>query len=176
MFGDDGKTNEEFDLRAKSDDLDRDAQIANLFQKYAMVTIYLGTKKEQLEREYAKQYLISTNIANPTEEQITDACDDDKAIEYINVKMETEFYSRKIASSEDENSILPILQKYDMYNTTPSEGDKKIADEVDARKNEILPDLLLFEKCKASPDINLDSVLKAELLATSERFAEYLDE
>lgn len=176
MYGSDGKPNEEFDLRAKGADLDRDTQIGNLMQKYAMVTTYLSTKKEWLEREYAKQYLISTNNSNPTEKQINEACtNDDKAIEYIEAKMEAEFYNRRIVSASDEGSILPILQKYNIYNTEPSETDKKIAEEVDSRKKEIVTDPLFFEKCKASPDINKDSALKAELLATSERFAEYLD-
>gem|GEM_PF-3963250 len=175
MFGSDGKPNEEFDARAKNKDLDRDQQIGNLMQKYAMVTTYLGTKKDQLEREYAKKYLISTGNSSPTEEQITDALDDDKAEEYVKAKMETEFNSKKIVALKDEDSVLPVLQDNKIYNAEPSEGDKKIASEVEERKKEILKDPSLLEKCKASPNINQDNVLKAELLATTERFKEHLD-
>ena len=173
MFWTDGEPNEEFQKWAEAEDLTRDEQVANLMQKYSMVRGYLNDKRKQLKRKYIEEQLKTEWIAAPTEEQIEDYDQDDELIE---ARLERDFLKKKIAATDDADSVVVALEWQNIYDTTASKETTAVLDEVKAIRKEIIPNEAIWTKAEASPDVNKDETLRTELNTVSKNFWAHLKE
>lgn len=173
MFDSNGEPNDKFKERAEKDDLTRDEQVANLFQKYSMVTSYLNDKRKQLTRKYTIEQLKTEGISNPTEDQIEDY---ELNKDMVEMRVERDFLNKKIASLETESSAVDALETEGVLDATVSVETQAVLDEVKTIKKEIVPEETIWTRAKASADINKDEALKTELNGISTRFGAHLKE
>ncbi len=176
FFDKNGEPNEEFKKRSEAEDLTRDEQLWNLMQKYGLIRTYLGDKQNQLERKYAKQWLIGQGNKNPTEEDIDEALDNDDCIEVIEMRVESSFLRKKIVAIDDNESAMSALDAEWLYNDTHSEWIDDLTGEIKKRKEWVVPDETIRERCKNAPDINKNQSLVTELNEVSTQFWVYLND
>lgn len=172
MFGTDGEPNEKFYEWADQPDPDRDQQIAIMMEKYATVQVFLSQKRVLLENKYIAAQLWGT----PTEAQIEEGRNDDAIMEIVEAQLENNFDKKKIVWLDDNESALTVLEQNGILTSEPTAWELELVAKVMERRKEVVTDETIFDRARASVDVNKDPALVKELQETWVRFREHMED